>query len=411
MMIDMEQFQTVSVDASGVASVGGGLRLGNMATAIYNQAGRALPHGTCPGGKSQGTSDLCIRTFANENALVGIGGHFSHGGYGYSSRYWGLALDTIVALDVVIANGTFLHATSTQNSDIYWALRGAADAIGIITTFYLQTQPAPASVVNFQYSFPNMYTAASKGTNAMLHLQAFAQNASVVTKEIGFGIYMDGQGFSVSGQYFGSLSDFNSKIAPEMLRTLPTPDSSSAQSLGWIDSLTALGGEGTLVTPVHGYDSHDNFFAKSVTVPEAQPLTNAGLTNYFNYIKSSGINNAPVSWFSIANVYGGAGSQINTKGVDFAAYSDRNSLWVFQHYGFVDVASTFPASGLTFVNGLNTALTAQQPNTGAYLNYIDPSLTQAQAWDLYYGQPLLTRLQTVKAAVDPNDMFTNPLAI
>jgi hypothetical protein len=51
MMIDMEQFQTVSVDASGIASVGGGLRLGNMATAIYNQAGRALPHGTCPGGK------------------------------------------------------------------------------------------------------------------------------------------------------------------------------------------------------------------------------------------------------------------------------------------------------------------------------------------------------------------------
>ena len=46
---------------TGIATVGGGARLGNMATAIYNQGQRALPHGTCP--------------------TVGIGGHFTHGGY------------------------------------------------------------------------------------------------------------------------------------------------------------------------------------------------------------------------------------------------------------------------------------------------------------------------------------------
>jgi FAD/FMN-containing dehydrogenase len=49
MMIDLENFQSVSVDASGVATVNAGLRLGNMANAIYTQAGRALAHGTCAG--------------------------------------------------------------------------------------------------------------------------------------------------------------------------------------------------------------------------------------------------------------------------------------------------------------------------------------------------------------------------
>jgi hypothetical protein len=49
MMIDLENFQSVSVDSNGVATVNAGLRLGNMASAIYNQAGRALSHGTCPG--------------------------------------------------------------------------------------------------------------------------------------------------------------------------------------------------------------------------------------------------------------------------------------------------------------------------------------------------------------------------
>lgn len=49
MEIDLENFQDVSVDASGVATVGSGIRLGNLATAIYNQGQRALSHGTCPG--------------------------------------------------------------------------------------------------------------------------------------------------------------------------------------------------------------------------------------------------------------------------------------------------------------------------------------------------------------------------
>ena len=50
MVIDLEtSFQGVTVGANGVARVEGGVRLGNMALAIFNSAGRALPHGTCPG--------------------------------------------------------------------------------------------------------------------------------------------------------------------------------------------------------------------------------------------------------------------------------------------------------------------------------------------------------------------------
>jgi FAD/FMN-containing dehydrogenase len=49
LQIDLENFQDVSVDSDGVATVGAGIRLGNLATAIYNQGQRALSHGTCPG--------------------------------------------------------------------------------------------------------------------------------------------------------------------------------------------------------------------------------------------------------------------------------------------------------------------------------------------------------------------------
>lgn len=109
--------------------MGTGVRLGNLALALWAQGERALPHGSETG--------------------VGVGGHFTHGGYGFVSRRWGLALDTIVALDVVLANGTLIHVTSTAYPDIFFAMRGAADAFGIATTFYLQTVPAPENVVSF----------------------------------------------------------------------------------------------------------------------------------------------------------------------------------------------------------------------------------------------------------------------
>jgi len=49
-MIDMKKFRELSVDPNTfVATVGAGLRLGDVATGLYNAAARALPHGVCPG--------------------------------------------------------------------------------------------------------------------------------------------------------------------------------------------------------------------------------------------------------------------------------------------------------------------------------------------------------------------------
>lgn len=63
------------------------------------------------------------------------------------------------------------------------------------------------------------------------------------------------------------------QIAPELLRGLPTPSSSSyVKTMEWISSLEDLWG-GPLAQPLTGDHGHDNFYAKSVIVPEASPLT------------------------------------------------------------------------------------------------------------------------------------------
>ena len=393
MVIDLQEFQNVTVDATGIAQVGGGVRLGDMASELYNQAQRALPHGTCPG--------------------VGIGGHASHGGFGYSARMWGLTLDTIIGLDVVLANGSLVHATTTAYPDIYYAMRGAADSFGITTSFYLQTQPVPASVVNWEYSFPNMFTSAATTTAVFTSVQAFALNASIVDRKLGFGIYLDGTNFHIDGTYLGDLTTFNSAIAPALLTGLPTPFSSTVQSVDWIESLTLLASPQPLQQPKEGYNLHDDFFAKSVVTPSSSPLTTDALNSYFSYIIENGVD-APSPWFSIINLYGGADSQINVPSPSSSAYSDRSALWVLQHYGYTgNTGSPYPPASITFVDGLNTALTSAMPDTtfGAYLNYVDPSLTAAQAHSLYFDAATYTRLVSIKKVADPDQVFWNPQSI
>jgi FAD/FMN-containing dehydrogenase len=43
-----------------------------------------------------------------------------HGGFGFASRMWGLTLDTVLAVEVVLANGTLVKASETQNADLFW---------------------------------------------------------------------------------------------------------------------------------------------------------------------------------------------------------------------------------------------------------------------------------------------------
>ena len=118
-------------------------------------------------------------------------------------------------------------------------------------------------------------------------------------------------------------------------------------------------------------------------------------------------------WFSIIDLYGGPDSQINVPSASSSAYSDRSSLWVFQNYGRINNSGPFPSGLTSFVNGLNSALISAQPETtfGAYINYVDPSLTAAQAHSLYYDAPTYARLAAIKKVVDPKQVFWNPQAI
>jgi len=72
------------------------------------------------------------------NSTTGIAGLTLGGGFGWITRKFGLTIDNLVSADVVTANGELVRASQTQNSDLFWALRGGGGNFGIVTAFEFQ---------------------------------------------------------------------------------------------------------------------------------------------------------------------------------------------------------------------------------------------------------------------------------
>lgn len=270
----------------------------------------------------------------------------------------------------------------------------------------------------FGFSFPGAAptTSIETAVSSFTHLQDMAQNASVTDRKLSFGITLGPNDFQVRGVYLGSASDFNRTISPELFRGLPQPSSPvTVQELDWRANLELLAGGSLAVSTTEPYRARDNFFAKSVAVPEPG-FSPAALRIYLTYIANQGASPpASVSWFAIVNLDGGADSQINARDVNFSAYGHRNLMWTVQNYGYVGADQTFPAAGIEFVNGLNAAITdilaGEGVEFGAYINYADPTLGADEANRLYYGDEIVSRLKGLKTVLDPGNVFAHPQSI
>ena len=63
---------------------------------------------------------------------VGVVGYSLGGGIGWLARKHGLSAESVLAVEVVTADGTLLRADRTQNTDLFWALRGGGGGLGVV---------------------------------------------------------------------------------------------------------------------------------------------------------------------------------------------------------------------------------------------------------------------------------------
>lgn len=126
LVIDVSELKSVHIDTvTRIAKVGAGLSQSEAVTALAKK-GLAVTTGT------EGT--------------VGLSGATLGGGFGFLVRYLGMACDSLVGAEIVVAAGDdcakVIHADLKDHEDLLWALRGAGNGnFGIVTSLTYKASP------------------------------------------------------------------------------------------------------------------------------------------------------------------------------------------------------------------------------------------------------------------------------
>jgi FAD/FMN-containing dehydrogenase len=110
------------------------------------------------------------------NSTTGVAGLTLGGGFGWLSRKFGLAADNLTSTDVVTAEGELVQASATENSDLFWALRGGGGNFGVVSSFEFRLHPVGPMVLSGLIVHPF--------TRAMELLAGYRQIASKAPDEL-----------------------------------------------------------------------------------------------------------------------------------------------------------------------------------------------------------------------------------
>ncbi|KAA1071161.1 hypothetical protein PGTUg99_006605 [Puccinia graminis f. sp. tritici] len=395
LVIDLQRINSISVDGStGEAVIGAGIRLGDIAVALNAQGGRALPHGLCP--------------------YVGLGGHAAFGGYGFTSRQWGLTLDRIVSHEVVLADGSIVTTSSTAHPDLFWALRGAGGSYGIMTAIRFRTEPAPKEATNFGIRW-NMNE--EDFAQTLIKFQTFCMSDVPAQLGITVNLRKSKQSgkllFDFAGAWYGEGSAFAGAVQP-FLSQMPAPTATSAKTTDWITGLSSIIGDATLSTAnVDLTEEYDTFYAKSLTTPQSTPLSNSSMAAFAKVLANQGLQSS-TDWFVQFELYGGKNSAVTAVGADETAFAQRSILFTIQFYARSSNKSPpYPTEGFTLLDNMVDSLVINNPsgwNYGAYANYVDERLSPSQ-WPNQYYKDHYERLTQIKGVYDPQNVFSNPQGI
>ena len=98
------------------------------------------------GGATWGDVDHATHAFglatpAGIISTTGVGGLTLGGGMGHLSRKYGLTIDNLLGVDMVLADGSVVTADAEQHPDLFWAVRGGGGNVGMVTSLLFRLYP------------------------------------------------------------------------------------------------------------------------------------------------------------------------------------------------------------------------------------------------------------------------------
>jgi FAD/FMN-containing dehydrogenase len=365
LVVNLSQLSTVDI-SGGAATVGAGT---NLITLYNSLAARDLgvPAGSCP--------------------TVGVSGSTMGGGIGVAARGLGLTCDTLTGATVVTADGQVRQVAASRDPDLFWALRGGGGGnFGIVTALRYKARsvdPVTYRFLRWPWSratrvLPAWLSWVHGGPDELwsnLHLDAAPGGAPSLRATV---------------TYLGDGAAADRQV-DRLLSATGAPGSQSGATEPWLSTMKVMAGcsEQSLAQCV-SY-TRQSWAGSSDVI--AKPLSGPGAAALVRGVE--GFNG------SISVIIDALGGAVGRVGKTDTAFWHRDALCTVQYY-----ATLSGGAGATGrYAGLAALRRAMRPYTtgGAYVNYLDPTLP---GWEQAYYGGNYPRLQKIKAAYDPQRVFT-----
>ena len=380
-IIDVTPLNSITIEP-GTVTIGAGARLADVYDQLTAQ-GVAIPLGSC--------------------LSVGISGLTLGGGVGVVDRAYGLTCDNLISAKVVTANGDILTCSQSQHSDLFWALQGGGGGnFGVVTEFTFNThETKDISVFEAYYPFNDF-------TEVISQWQLLSQ---AWPNEIWCQIIPDWtsgtptlyiRAFCVNSQAAASVywDDFINSINANVLSNTVTTDTYRNIMMGTCSETVAVCHLSSQFE--QGRMPRSAFAASSDYFDQLLPET--AFETLKTFIETSIENNN--YGMLIINTMGGAIDNVSTTDT---AFVHRNTLFSVEYYAPLNTAVSNDKIDATqkWANSFREVM-APWSTGGAYVNYIDPLITD---WEYaYYGENY-PKLQAVKAQYDNEQVFRLPQGV
>ncbi|KAF0896774.1 hypothetical protein E2562_027361 [Oryza meyeriana var. granulata] len=390
-VLDLVNIRAVRVDAqSGTAWVDSGATLGEMYYAIGKAGNQiAFPAGLCP--------------------TVGVGGHFSGGGFGMLLRKYGLAADNVVDAVLVDAKGRLLDKNS-MGSDVFWAIRGGAgESFGVVLSWKVKLVAVPPMVTVF--SVP--VTVSQGAVDVLTRWQAVAP---ALPDDLFIRVIVQGRTANFQSLYLGTCD----ALLPVMRSRFPElgMNRSHCKEMTWIQSVPYiyLGSSATVEDILNRTIAMDTS-NKATSDYVRQAITKDVWTTIFGWLAR------PNAGLMILDPYGGKISSVPEAATP---YPHRGGvLYNIQYMNFWRAGGAGDAqrSWIRDFYAFMAPYVSKNPRE-AYANYRDLDLGEnvvgaggmssydaGKVWGEKYFKGNYQRLAMAKGQIDPDDYFRNEQSI